>query len=457
QATVAQRCQPLPVRESPLHRLPPEILRLIVRYLPFRSFVQLLASSRNLRSIITSDRTNFSKVDFSSGVRPTTAAAVKAVAKWGGSRIRILDLGRASGLDDAALKPLVMHMCDGVVALRLESARRVTASCISTVSKIMRNLRVAVLRDMHGVDDACVRMLVAMCSQLDEIDLTGCERITDGAFAELGRWSVKRSVESPAIRAFTLAGIPNITDVAVRSIVSTCGDHLRVLRIPRTAATRRALLELAAAPNLSVLDVSGCNLSGPSNLALADAVVLLVSSATELVEFRSGGVPDLDDSALGYVADSLRDLQVLDLNRCAGITSGGLLRIGVACRKLRDVNLSWCPGMGTSLDMVLGAMLGPALESLDLSHCVGVTDATLILIGLKGTGVTRLRIAGCVDITSAGVSVLAGKRGDPLQFLDLDGCTGISRDVVMEVIKAWPKCLVRAGLGGQNAKMKGRG
>ncbi|KXS21480.1 RNI-like protein [Gonapodya prolifera JEL478] len=439
-----------------LHLLPPEILRIVLSYLPFSSLFLLAGSSRHLRNVITSDRTNFSKVDFTCGLRPPRAAALKAVAKWGRSRIRMLDLGRAHGLDDPGMEPFFAQLCDGVTALRIASSHRLSSSTFLTIPKIMRSLRALVLREMPRVDNKSVNMIFAMCHQLEELDLSECNSLTDSAFSELSKWTAKRESGTPAIRAFTLSGIESLTDVSVKCIVAASGVHLKVLRISRTRATPRSLLELAGAPNLTILDVSGCPLGGHASVRLSDALVVMLSSTPALAEFWCAGVPDLDDTALQYIAASAPDLQVLDIGRCAGVTFGGLQHVGQACRALKHVNISWCPGVGSSMDLVLGAVGGPELETLDISNCSGVSDATLSLVALKCPSLTRLRIAGCTKVTSSGVRSLLSKRGIPFASLDLDGCEGVSREAVQQIVTTWPGCAVRAGLGGMDAKVKVR-
>ena len=67
----------------------------------------------------------------------------------------------------------------------------------------------------------------------------------------------------------------------------------------------------------------------------------------------------------------------------------------------------------------------PYLTELSISHCASVADDDLRALGLQGSGLRKLAVAGCLSITSLGITAIARGCGRDLRELDISDCEGV--------------------------------
>lgn len=126
----------------------------------------------------------------------------------------------------------------------------------------------------------------------------------------------------------------------------------------------------------------------------------------------------LDDVALAAsVADGGAPmLRQIRLRRASGVGWRGLAAMVAACPKLETVDLSHCVGVG---DREAAALAGlPGLKELKLDKCLKVTDVGLAKVAVGCPGLERLGIKWCLEISDVGIELLV-KKCRELKELDI--------------------------------------
>lgn len=119
-------------------------------------------------------------------------------------------------------------------------------------------------------------------------------------------------------------------------------------------------------------------------------------------------------------------LSHVDLGGLQGITDLGLLPLVQRPEAgLVKVNLSGCVNLTDNVVAVTTKLHGQTLEILNLERCKGITDASLISVATNCSLLRELDVSGC-RITDSGVAVLAMAEQLSLQVFSLAGCSFVS-------------------------------
>lgn len=112
-----------------------------------------------------------------------------------------------------------------------------------------------------------------------------------------------------------------------------------------------------------------------------------------------------------------------DLENCRDITSAALSALAAPRATLRKLCLRNTGGVH-DLSAGVAAINMAILESLDLRECAWVTDTTLQHLGTACRGLRSLKLAGCFNVSAAGLSRLGGTRvAQTLEYLDVKHCS----------------------------------
>ncbi|KAG8037950.1 hypothetical protein GUJ93_ZPchr0024g29092 [Zizania palustris] len=158
--------------------------------------------------------------------------------------------------------------------------------------------------------------------------------------------------------------------------------------------------------------------------------------------------PGVIDDDLDVVAGGFRNLRVLALQNCKGITDVGIVKLGDRLPSLQSLDVSHCRKLS---DRGLKAVaLGcQNLRQLLITGCRLITDNLLTALSKNCLHLEDLGAAGCSCLTDAGISVLAdgchnmkaldiskcNKVGDPgvckfAETLVIGGCRDVSDESV---------------------------
>ena len=197
--------------------------------------------------------------------------------------------------------------------------------------------------------------------------------------------------------------------------------------------TDRGLLQLSNLNNLEIAYFDNCHsLSGRGLLALSNSNRLHTLS---LINCRR-----LTDEGIIHISNCLLSLEVLLLEGCRCLTDRSLAAIS-SLTNLAKLDLSLC-------DMVTDQGLHHLkqlrkLYSLSLGWCRKITDEGLN--GLtshpeRAENLRVLQLARCTALTDVGIQYITRLSG--LEFLDLNGCNGISSATTGDTIKKLDKLTV---------------
>ncbi|KAG2700128.1 hypothetical protein I3760_07G218800 [Carya illinoinensis] len=202
----------------------------------------------------------------------------------------------------AKLKALAMVNCLGMKDLNM--GLHLPSPCNS--------LRLLSIRNCPGFGNASVAMLGKLCPQLQHLDLSGLQGITDTGFLPL-----LESCEAGLVKV-NLSGCVNLTDKVVSSLVELHGWTLEVLNFDGCRKISDASLVAIAdnCPLLSDLDVSKC--------AVTDCGIAALAQANQF------------------------NLQILSVSGCPLVTDKSLPALEKLGQSLLGLNLQHCNAMGIS-------------------------------------------------------------------------------------------------------------
>lgn len=198
--------------------------------------------------------------------------------------------------------------------------------------------------------------------------------------------------------------------------------------------TDETLREVALlCPEVTRLSLAGC--ARITRVGLRD---VSAHAGARMMALRLAHTP-LDSVALHALALSFTALQELDLSHCVFVTNATLKHVAGGCNAtLRALNLSHCPGI---TDEALAWMSGTVgvgqaacrrLRTLDVSCCPGIGDRGMSALAGGCSALQFLNLEACRRVSCAGLAVLAaGCRR--LRVLRLTDCLQV-KDSVLQAL-----------------------
>ncbi|WCJ30293.1 EIN3-binding F box protein 1 [Euphorbia peplus] len=266
-----------------------------------------------------------------------TDAGLEAVAK-GCPSLRQFCLRKSALLSDCGLVSFV-KAAGSLESLFLEECHRITQlglfgsllkcgaklKALSLVSCLgYRDLNLAVpqltpceslrsltIRNCPGFGDSSLSLLGKVCPQLQNLELSGLQGVTDGGFIPL-----LESSDAGLVKV-NLSACVNVSDKVVSELTAQHGWTLEVLNLDGCVKITDASLA-AIAENcfpLSELDVSKCAVSDSGIAALSH------SKQLNLQIFSASGCSMISDKSLPALVKMGRTLQGLNLQHCNAIST----------------------------------------------------------------------------------------------------------------------------------------
>ena len=181
-----------------------------------------------------------------------------------------------------------------------------------------------------GLGDAEVSKLLSNCALLEELDLSGCEDVTDRSITDLRRTRLLEKLDLSFCNQITDASLValselrhlrflnlnwcyGITDVGLRSI-GRCHTLESVSLWSCEAVTDAGVEALARLPHLRLLEL-------PEFAAITDKALLSLSETTRGLEYlRLDHLVEISGKGLLYLR-TLKGLRVLAVRSCPRITT----------------------------------------------------------------------------------------------------------------------------------------
>ncbi|XP_027354400.1 EIN3-binding F-box protein 1-like [Abrus precatorius] len=207
----------------------------------------------------------------------------------------------------AKLKDLTLISCYGIKDLNLELPA--VSPCESIWS--------LTIRDCPGFGNATLALLGRLCPQLQHVELSGLQGITDAGFLPLLESSKAGLVK------VNLSGCINLTDTVVLSMVKSHGWTLEVLNLDGCIKVSDASLMAMAGncPLLCDLDLSKCTITDTGIAALARGKQL------NLEVLSLSGCTMVSDKSMSSLKKLGHTLVGLNIKRCNAISSRSIDRL----------------------------------------------------------------------------------------------------------------------------------
>lgn len=300
----------------------------------------------------------------------------------------------------------------------------------------------------HLVDDQRLPyFLEAHNNKVNELDLCGCDRITD---ASITQHITKRY---PNLQTINLSFCTSISSEGIRTLVQHC-PTITSLNLSNTPLTDPALLHIASSlPNLKYLSLAGC-------LHITDTAFIkfLSKCADHLLHLDISHCKSLTSNSIKSLS-SLSQLLHLDMSWCSDSISENSVQKGVrSCHKLQYLGVADSKISDSVIQKILS---GSKIGSLDVSFCTGLFQSDKTVKYLNN--VSRLIAAGC-NITETTVNKIlenlpelreldvshndllreqwllnlinTPKLAPNLKVLNVNFCKGITAKVVQSLLQA---------------------
>lgn len=378
-----QEMQIITATEAREAQLPKQPLRCLQRL----SIIQSTRVSDRGLSILSGSLKRLEMLDVA-GCFKTSLAGVTAFISGGVVRLRHLDVNgwnleriepRQLDVFVSSLERLSFAHCSGVIRnmkhlsllrelrhLDLSEGTGVTneeLACMSTIP-FLQHLNLAFCGKM--VSDVGLEHISKM-QQLKWLDVTWCTSVTDVGVAYLKRLDNLTHLNISACNLVTDAGIvEGVCKLRRLEYVDLCG----LFRI-----TDISIVAIASSlPVLRHIALASCE-------ELTDAGATSLASLTHLQHVNVSCCSKLSDVCLSRMANSLFDLEHLDISWCeGGVTDKGIAALSHSLRKLNTFRLAGCTSVTNGGVAAMFASLR-VLQLLDVQDCDAISEAGLTQVG----------------------------------------------------------------------------
>lgn len=437
--------QELNYRNSPLLKLPTEVLLQIFNHLDRRDLYSLLTVCREFADLIIEIlwfRPNMQN-DASFNKIKAIMKLPKLSTHWDyRSFIKRLNLSFMTKLVDDDLLSLFIG-CPKLERLTLVNCTKLTHYPITEVLKNCEKLQSIDLTGVTHIHDDIIYALADNCPRLQGLYAPGCGNVSERAILKL-------LTSCPMLKRVKFNGSENITDETISAMYENCKSlveidlhncpkvtdkylkliflnlsQLREFRISNAAGITDKLLERL--PNhfflekLRIIDITGCN-------AITDKLVeKLVICAPRLRNVVLSKCMQITDASLRALSQLGRSLHYIHLGHCALITDFGVASLVRSCHRI---------------------------QYIDLACCSQLTDWTLVELA-NLPKLRRIGLVKCSLISDSGILELVRRRGeqDCLERVHLSYCTNLTIGPIYLLLKNCPK-LTHLSLTGINAFLR---
>ncbi|XP_075058919.1 F-box/LRR-repeat protein 4 [Mixophyes fleayi] len=231
----------------------------------------------------------------------------------------------------------------------------------------------------HFLNEACLEVITKMCPNLQELNLSSCDKLPPQAFSHISK---------------------------------LCG--LKRLVLYRTKIEQTALLSiLNFCPEIQHLNLGSCVL-----------------------------IEDYD-LIVGVIGAKCKKLRSLDLWRCKNITEKGIAELASGCTLLEELDLGWCPTLhsGTGCFTSLARKL-TRLRKLFLTANRSVCDSDIEELAANCQHLQYLDILGTRMVSPAALRKLL-ECCKELVLLDVSFCSQIDSRIVQELTSRFPNVSIK--------------
>ncbi|EPQ50665.1 RNI-like protein [Gloeophyllum trabeum ATCC 11539] len=232
---------------------------------------------------------------------------------------------------DLSCMQSLVENCKGLKELRLKEVGKMDDTFLQEIVKWKGTLKRLDLSDPGSsksvTDDACIEMMQAIGPQLEHLDLSGHEYLTD-EFLRLGL-----TPNAGSLSSLSLANLPDITDAGVASVFDTW------MGIKAEKPSEEADMEEVTGTNPPLTSI---NMSRNSELSAAALMPIVKHSGKTLQNLNINGWKTVSQEALTELAKRVRDLKTLDVGWCREVNDFVIKDFLDKCEKISDIQVWGC-------------------------------------------------------------------------------------------------------------------
>lgn len=360
--------------DSPVLRLPPELLAIIHSFLPTKADEWAFVLTCKPWFLACADAIWYrphipDKSTLQLLVR-TLGQPSSATFLPYGRLVRRLNLSLVADHVDDSVLINIAHACTELERLTLTGCSKVTDAGLMTIVSINPRLQSIDMSQLELVTDEAFMCIAYSCPRLGGCYASNCKLLSDRAVMEMAsRCRILKRVK--------FAGCPAITDASVSLLIDQC-------------------------PLLVEIDVTAC--SEVSN----DTVTRALQNLTQLRELRLASLLKIsDDAFVRLPSDHCLDrLRIIDLTGCVLVTDDSVHKLVQCAPRLRNVVLAKCVNITDNGVQAL-TRLKRSLHYLHLGHCSNITDKGIAWLVEACQRIMYIDVACCTQLTNEAVKDLA--------------------------------------------------
>ncbi|XP_030474503.2 F-box/LRR-repeat protein 3 [Syzygium oleosum] len=371
-------------------------------------------------------------------------------------RLHTLDLSVCPRIDDAAVSVLLSGSAPSVFP-RAPSLLPPPRS--RDPLGWARGLRKLVLSRSTGLGHCGLEQVIRACAYLESVDVSHCCGFGDREAAALSCGERLREVKMDKCLGVTDVGLAKIavgcgrlekvslkwcmeiTDLGVDLLCKKCVG-LKFLDLSYLKVTNDSLRSIGSLPKLEVLALVGCSLIDNTGLQFlgngcpllrvidmsrcngisSSGLVSVVKGHENLVQLNASYSLTECSSSLLHCFKDLKNLKAIKIDGAR--VSDSAFKALSNCTSLVEIGLGKCIG-ATNLGLMRLVSGFVNLRVLDLTCCHSITDAAIFAISDSCRNLTCLKLESCNMITEKSLYYL-GSFCLLLEELDLTDCGGIN-------------------------------
>lgn len=322
-----------------------------------------------------------------------------------------LQLSHCPKISDKSLIAIANN-CPNLTSLSIESCSNIKNEGLQAIGKKCPNLKSISIKNCPQIGDQGVASLVSSASySLMKVKLHGLN-VTDTCLAVIGHYGM-------ALTELTLVDLPVVTEKGFWVMGSGQGlQKLKSLLIVNCNGVTDVSLEALGrgCPNLKLVSIKKSGLSDTGLVSFAKSSQSLESVLLEECHV----ITQL--GIFGFIVNS--SIKNLSLTKCFGIKDLPMIIPSTISpsETLKSLTVNNCPGFGNSSLAVMGRICHQ-IQDIVLTGLPGITDSGVFsLVQTSESGVTKLDLSRCVNLTDKIVSEISMAHGGTLEVLNLDGC-----------------------------------
>lgn len=288
----------------------------------------------------------------------------------------------------------------------------------------------------NRITDVGMTAVAVACMKLQYLDISNCSYITDvttGAMAK--RTFAFHSLCRP-FKGINVERCRHITDIGVRTIVTTC-KYITHLRVGYAQRITDDSLFIIGKHCINLLHIGLCECQNISSDGFRDLCMGCPNLETIVISDCYG----LNDACMSYIARFCKKLKHLSVTFAEGVGPTGIGAVAKGCKNLTKLMLCTCYVTDDALEYI-GTHCNHLTE-LDIAGSHFITDSGLSHIapekhdGKATTGLARLRklnVTECYNLTDTSVLYVLAKCTE-LQEVTFKSCFKLTNQVAHAILK----------------------